>query len=105
MEIWQGEVDYLVFVSRMNCRTIQKSTWKDSGFQWGETNFTVHCLIQAYRWLYDTNVKVERRWWPLRDAKWIDVFTLCKNGNMMQIISKTHYGLKSDKENKWNIWF
>jgi len=86
-------VEYLVLISRVNGRPIQISTWKDSGLQWGETNFTVDCLIQSYRWLYDTNVGVEKIWWPLCEVKWIDVFLLCKNGDMMQIISRTQYGL------------
>jgi len=47
---------------------------------------------------------VERGWLPLDKAKWTDVFVLCHNGGMMQIMSKRHYALKVSNET-WNICF
>jgi len=33
-----------------------------------------------------------------------DVFVLCNNGDMMQIMSRRHYALKFSTET-WNSWF
>jgi len=72
--------------------------------QWGEINFTIHCLFKIYHSLYDRRFEVERDLLTLGEAKWTYVFVLCNNDDLIHIMSRREYGWKSGKE-KWTILF